>query len=152
MTGMKKQASQVLALLMLTFVLVPTALAQQMVSVARPEINMRSGAGTNHEALWRLNRGYPLKVAGRQGDWLKVSDFEGDEGWVYRPLTGKTPHFVVKSTTANIRSGPGTKHRVVGKAQYGEVLRTLERRAKWAKIRTAAGLTGWVSRSLLWGW
>jgi len=152
MTGMKRQASQVLALLMLIFVLVPTALAQQMVSVDRPEINMRSGAGTNHEALWRLNRGYPLKVTGRQGDWLKVSDFEGDVGWVHRPLTGNTPHFVVKSTTANIRSGPGTQHRVVGKAEYGEVLRTLERRAKWARIRTAAGLTGWVSRSLLWGW
>ena len=38
------------------------ALARQMVSVERPEINMRDGPGTDHTALWRLIRGYPLEV------------------------------------------------------------------------------------------
>jgi uncharacterized protein YgiM (DUF1202 family) len=131
---------------------VPFARAVEMVSVDRPVINMRAGPGTNHEATWRLNRGYPLIVTARKGGWLQVRDFESDTGWVLGNLTGKKPHFVVKGQDVNIRSGPGTRHRVIGKAQYGEVVQTLERRTGWAKVRNGDGLTGWVSRKLLWGW
>ena len=140
---------------LLAGVLVPTAdaLAQRMVSVDRPEINMRDGPGTQHTALWSLVRGYPLEVLGRKGDWYRVRDFERDTGWVYRPLTSaKKPHHIVKSKVANIRSGPGTRYRVRGKAVYGEVLPTLEKRSGWVKIRQEGGLVGWISGTLLWGW
>jgi uncharacterized protein YgiM (DUF1202 family) len=153
MTRISQPACHLFALLLLLVLFLPAAQARQMVSVDRPEINMRSGAGTDHQALWVLDRGYPLLVTGKQGKWLKVRDFENDEGWVYGPLTsGSKPHFVVKSSSANIRSGPGTRYRIVGKAEYGEVLRRLQIQAKWAKVKTGAGLTGWVARSLLWGW
>lgn len=129
-----------------------TAQARQMVSIDRSEVNMRTGPGTHHDATWVLSRGYPLLVLARQGQWLKVRDFENDEGWVYRPLTDRTAHFIVKSKTANIRSGPGTKHRIVGKASYGDVLKTLSRRGSWARVRSESGVVGWVARKLLWGW
>lgn len=131
---------------------IPVAHAIEMVSVNRPVINMRAGPGTNHEATWRLNRGYPLIVTSRKGGWLQVRDFEDDTGWVLGSLTAKKPHFVVKGQDVNMRSGPGTRYRVVGKAQYGEVMQTLERRSGWAKVRSTDGLTGWISRKLLWGW
>lgn len=130
----------------------PAAHAIEMVSVDREVINLRTGPGTSHEATWRLNRGYPLIVTGRKGGWLSVRDFENDTGWVLGRLTAKKPHFIVKGQDVNMRSGPGTRYRVVGKAQYGEVMKTLERRSGWAKVRNADGLTGWVSRKLLWGW
>jgi SH3-like domain-containing protein len=152
MTRTRHLTRYAFALLLSFAFLIPAAFAQKMVSVDRPEINMRSGPGTDHEALWLLIRGYPLAVIGEQGKWLKVRDFENDEGWVYGPLTGEKPHFVVKGTNVNVRSGPGTRNRVVGKAEYGEVLRTVETRGDWVKVRNAAGLTGWISRSLLWGW
>lgn len=126
--------------------------AREMVSVARPEINMRAGAGTQHAALWTLNQGYPLEVTGRSGNWLKVRDFESDAGWVYRPLVSKTPHVIVKSRVANVRSRPGTRGRILGKADYGEVLRTLEQRNGWIKVQREGGLKGWIARHLLWGW
>lgn len=126
--------------------------AREMVSVARAEINMRSGAGTQTAALWTLARGYPLEVTGRQGKWLKVRDFESDTGWVYRPLVGKTPHVVVKSRVANLRSAPGTRSRILGKADHGEVLRTLEHRSDWVRVQREGGLKGWIARRLLWGW
>ena len=129
-----------------------TVLAIELVSVVRDDINMRAGPGTSHEALWSLPRGYPLQVIGRRGNWLQVRDFEQDLGWVYRPLTGKAPHFVVKSTTATIRSGPGTRHRRIGSAERGEVLKTLARRGDWVQVRQQGGLKGWVARRLLWGW
>lgn len=136
-----------------TLLLTATAArAQQMVSVDRTTVNLRSGPGTQHEVVWELGRGYPLKVTARRGDWLRVTDFENDSGWIHRPLTGRTPHHVVKARVANIRSGPSTATRVVGRAERGEVLRTLEKRPAWVKVKQDDGASGWVSRPLLWGW
>jgi SH3-like domain-containing protein len=126
--------------------------AAEMVSIDRAEVNMRDGAGTRYAAQWTLARGYPLRVLGRRDGWLRVRDFEGDTGWVLGRLTARKPHVVVKVSVANLRSAPGTRHRIVGRAKYGEVLRTLSHRANWVRVRQADGPTGWVARRLVWGW
>lgn len=135
----------------------PIALAQgnpdtNMVSVKGAVLNMREGPGTQTEILWELKRGYPLQIQQRQGTWLKVRDFEGDTGWVASSLTSRTPHHIVKSKVANVRSSPSTQGRIVGKAEYGEVLRTQEKRADWVRVERANGPGGWISKKLLWGW
>ena len=129
------------------------SMAQRMVSIASTkEVNMRSGPGTRYGADWTLGHGYPLKVIGRQGKWLKVSDFENDKGWVYGPLTGSTPMHIVKVKVANMRSQPTEGSRIVGKVAYGNVLKTLERRQNWVKVQREGGLRGWIAKRLLWGW
>lgn len=129
-----------------------SAMAQSMVSVKGNTLNMRSGPGTQHDVLWELKKGYPMEVVRRQGQWLQVKDFEGDSGWVARSLTSRTPHHIVKRTTANVRSGPGTQYRIVGKASYGEVVRTQEKRGRWVKVERQGAPSGWISKGLLWGW
>ena len=129
-----------------------TAHARDMVSVARGEVNMRSAPGTRSEVQWALSRGYPLQVLSRRGEWLQVRDFENDRGWVLRSLTARTPHHVVKAPVANLRATPSTRGRLVGKATRGEVLRTIERKGAWVKVRHANGRTGWVASRLVWGW
>lgn len=130
----------------------PQAAAQQMVSVSSDNVNLRSGPGKQYQADWILGEGYPLEVIGRRGDWLKVSDFENDSGWIYRSLTNSTPHHIVKVKVANLRSQPSTRSRILAKLDYGDVLRTLERKNNWVKVRREGGLRGWVARRLLWGW
>lgn len=141
-----------LGLLLSLSLLAGPAGALTMVSVDRPTVHLRAGAGTQHEARWRIVRGYPLQVLGRSAGWLKVRDFEGDTGWVLGRLTGRQPHLIVKVPVAHVRSAPGTKSRIVGRAAYGDVLRTLERRGPWVRVKPTAGATGWVARKLLWGW
>lgn len=126
--------------------------AREMVSVAKPEINMRTGAGTHYPTLWRLDHGYPLEVIRTQGNWLKVRDFEKDVGWVYRPLVSNAAYVIVKSGSANVRRAPTLNARILGKAEYGEVMRKLERRNNWVKVQRKGGTKGWVARNLLWGW
>lgn len=128
------------------------AAAQQMVSVKGGVLNMRDGPGTHTQVLWELNRGYPLQVIERRGSWLKVRDFENDQGWVAASLTGRQPHHIVKAPVANLRAGPGTQHRIVGKAAYGDLLKTQEKRAGWVKVTREEGASGWVARRLIWGW
>lgn len=129
------------------------ATAREMVAVNRTEINMRSGAGTHHQALWVLSRGYPLQVLSHKGQWLQVRDFENDRGWVFKPLTSThSPHHVVKVQVLNIRSKPSLHSRVLAKAARGEILKTLGRKGDWIKIKQEDGPMGWVSRRLVWGW
>ena len=129
-----------------------TALAKEMVSVDRQEASMRSGAGNKSSALWALSKGYPLEVTQRKGNWLKVRDFENDTGWVYRLSVGKKPHVIVKASSANVRSAPSIKSRILGKVEHGEVLRTVEHRNNWVKVQRDSGVKGWISRGLVWGW
>lgn len=136
----------------ISLVFAPASQARDMVSVAKSEINMRTGASTRHSVVWALSKGYPLEVTARKGKWLKVRDFEKDTGWVYRPLVNKTPHVIVNAGIVNVRSAPSTRSRILGKAPYGEVLRTLEHRSNWVKVQRDSGLKGWISRRLVWGW
>ena len=150
MIDSRRLPALLLALVML--IAIPVAHAREMVSVARGEVNLRSGPGKQYDVTWALSRGYPLSVIGHKGRWLKVRDFENDQGWIYRSLTGRTAHYIVKASIANLRSQPSTRARIVGKARYGDVMRTLERRGSWVKVRHEGGPTAWVARKLLWGW
>jgi SH3-like domain-containing protein len=134
-----------------------TALAHgQMLSVDGENVNLRSGPGTKYQVKWEYGKGFPLKVISKKGDWVKVTDFENDSGWIYKPLLSKKGHMIVKAfkdknKRVNIRSGPGTHYKVVGKAYYGVVFETLEQQNGWAKVRHESGLVGWIKRTLVWG-
>ena len=137
--------------------LMAVAARAEMVSIAGIKVNMRSGPGIKHDVLWELGKGYPLQVVDRQGNWLKVTDFEDDTGWVYRKLTVRSAHMIVKvykdkKRKINIRTGPGTNYKIVGQAYYGVVFKTLKRGRDWVKVQHENGLTGWVKRNHLWGW
>jgi len=144
-------------LLLLSWAVCGQAAGITMVSVTGEKVNLRKGPSTQYPIIWELGKGFPLRVIGSQGNWYKVSDFESDTGWIYKNLVSRKPHLIVKvnknsKARINIRSGPGTKYKVVGKAEYGVVFETLQRGDGWVKVRHETGLTGWVKRSLLWGW
>ena len=144
-------------LLLLTWSVCGQAAGITMVSVVGEKVNLRKGPSTQYPIIWELGKGFPLRVISSKGNWLKVSDFESDVGWIYKKLVSRKPHLIVKTNKnsrarINIRSGPGTKYKIVGKAEYGVVFETLQRGDGWVKVRHETGLTGWVKRSLLWGW
>lgn len=129
----------------------------EMLSVNADTVNLRSGPGTNYKVKWEYGKGFPLEVLEKKGDWVKVKDFEDDTGWIYAPLLADKGHMIVKvfkekNKKINIRSGPGTDYRIVGKAYYGVVFETLEQRQGWAKVQHETGLVGWIKRTLVWGY
>jgi SH3-like domain-containing protein len=145
-----------LAFALLCFAVLPVLAAPQrqpqMASAAVDDLSMRTGPGTRYEAHWTVGKGYPFRVIGRKGNWLHVRDFENDKAWVYRSLTNSTPHRVVKATLANLRRSASTASPIVARAAYGEVLRILQRRGDWLKVRHQDGAVGWVASRLTWGW
>ena len=139
--------------LFLIFLLILTNLASaKMMSVADPKVNLRSGPSVKKQILWEFGKGFPLQVVATKGNWYKVTDFENDSGWVYRKLLSKVPHMIVKKKRINIRSGPSSKYKLIGKANYGVVFKTLAQKKGWVEVKHENGLVGWVRRDLVWGW
>ena len=145
----------VLIISLIALAICSTAQAK-MLSITGNDVNMRSGPGTNYRVMWELGNGFPLKVLKKKGSWYRVSDFEGTIGWVHEDVTTSTPHMIVKvhknsKKRINVRSGAGTKYRIIAKAYYGVVLETLQQKHGWVEVKHEKGVTGWVKRSLLWG-
>ncbi|MHB1014333.1 MAG: SH3 domain-containing protein [Desulfurivibrionaceae bacterium] len=137
----------------LVFLLIFTTVAHAaMVSINRAKAAMRSGPGVKYKTKWELGVGYPLKVVSRKGNWLKVTDFESDTGWIDKKAAAATPYMIVKDRKTIIRKAPGENQRIVGNAIRGVVLRTIGHKNGWVQVRHESGLTGWLRRNALWGW
>ncbi len=142
-----------LSLTLLVSSLTPSlAQAREFVSIKNNSVNVRDKPNTRAPIQWELSKGYPLQVTQKQGQWLRVKDHESTLGWVHSPLTNKTPHMVVKASSANMRSGPGQNYRLVRKLDQGDILSTLQKQNGWTKVKREGGQTGWVAQNLLWGW
>lgn len=125
--------------------------ASTMVSVTVEDSSMRSGPGDKYPVVWTLGVGFPLSAVEEQGEWYKVEDFDGDTGWIRKKVVGRAPHVIVKAEKANVRSGPSDRYKLIGKAKRGVVFQNLKVKGNWVKVKHGKGLSGWISRSLLWG-
>ena len=128
----------------------------EMVSITEDESNMRSGPGTHHEVLWKIGSGFPVEVLKTSGEWLQVKDFEGSTGWVKKNMTQKTPHMIVKANKGttkqiDVRKEPNATSKIVARANYGVVFKTLEKKGQWVKVEHGKEVTGWVESNSLWG-
>ena len=47
---------------------------------------------------------------------------------------------------------PGQRHRVIGKLDQHEVVRTVGNQGEWAHVKRDGGQRGWVAKRLTWGW
>ena len=133
-----------------------TSLNAEMLSVKGDKVHLRSGPGTDYSIQWEYSSGFPVEVIERKGDWLKIKDFEKDTGWMHKSLLINKPQTIVKANRnknqkINIRNGPGSGNKIVGKAYYGVVFRILRHQTGWVEVQHESGLKGWVSSNLLWG-
>lgn len=148
---MKKQLKRLLILGFAGLFFSSSALAADYKSVTTDNANVRTGPGTNYPASMELFKGYPLKVLKKQGEWYKISDFENDSGWIHNSIVKKCDTVIVTAQkSSNMRSGASTKDSVVADVERGVVLKKIEEKGKWVKVRHSSGTTGWVYKPLLW--
>jgi len=85
---------------------------------------------------------------------LKLSDLFApsteDEGWIHESLVNKTPTVITKSDRCNVRSGPGTKNKILFAVDKGIPFKILKRKGKWIHIEHADGDKGWIHKALVW--
>jgi SH3-like domain-containing protein len=140
---------QPIIILLLIIVFAGVANAERL-AVSAPVANIRSGPGTSHNVLWKVEQYFPILVIEKSGKWYRFEDFEGDKGWVHQSLVGKIPSVITRNDTSNIRSGPGTTHPVLFSVEKGIPFKVLKRKNNWIQIEHADGDKGWIHKSLVW--
>jgi SH3-like domain-containing protein len=126
------------------------ACAGERLTVSVPKANIRSGPGTKYDIIWQVYKYYPLRVIKKTGSWYRFFDFEGDKGWIYRSLVRKIPSVITIKEKCNIRSGPGTKYRVLFTTEKGVAFKVINRKGSWIHVRHSDGDKGWIYKSLVW--
>ncbi len=125
------------------------ALADRL-AVSSPTANIRSGPGTNHEILWKVEKYHPILVERKSGDWYGFTDYEGDKGWIHKSLVGDIPTAITIKEKCNVRSGPGKDNPVVFAVGSGIPFKIIGKKGNWRQILHADGDKGWIHKSLLW--
>lgn len=123
--------------------------------VKATKANIRSGPGTDYEAIWQVYRFMPFEKVGTSlsGDWYAVRDMDGDIGWIHKTLvTNKYRCGVVKSRIVNIRKGPGTRFSKVypEPAQRYDSYRIIQKQGRWMKVKDEWNTIGWIRDDYLW--
>lgn len=140
--------------LFLALLLVGPALAQfeggaEYRSVRVERANVRGAPKEEGELLWRVWKYMPLEVRAYKGDWLRVRDLDGDEGWMHRDALDETPTVMVRFKEANLREKPGGK--VAWVLERGYALRVFGVRGNWLEVSDLSEASGWIHKSAVWG-
>lgn len=134
-----------------SFFLVSSSSAAGYVTVKKDNVNVRTGPSTSNPVYMELFKGYPLKVTSKKGDWSKITDFEGDTGWIHNSLLKNGDTVIINAqTSANMRASASTSSAIVANVERGTVLTKLSQEGNWIKVRHSGGTVGWIYSKLLW--
>ena len=134
-------------------------------------LNVRSGPGTSHSRVGAIAGGSTRKYAitgknAATATWWQIQYSATVKGWVHADYvqthgstanvqvtwTAPAPQLSLKSTTTlglNVRSGPGTNHRILGSIAGGSTRKYAitgknAATATWWQIQYSATVKGWV--------
>ena len=137
--------------MVVTFWLLMAAVAlADRLAISSSIANIRSGPGTSHEILWKVEKYHPILVERKSGDWYGFTDYEGDKGWVHKSLVKDIPTVITIKEKCNVRSGPGTGHPVIFSVGSGIPFKIIGKKGNWRQVLHADGDKGWIHNSLLW--
>ncbi len=120
-------------------------------ALAATEVNFRKGPGEQYPINWTYRReGWPVRVVREFGDWRRVIDAEGYEGWVKENLLGAQRTGVVLGATRLMFAGPDTQSKPLWRVQEGVVGKIVLCEDAWCQLNVE-GKTGYILRVNIWG-
>jgi uncharacterized protein YgiM (DUF1202 family) len=138
---------------LLCMVLMSFPLSATAQSIAKEEVNVRSGPGLESIVLLKAPLGYPIKIEKKMGEWVYFRDYVDNRYWVHKTLISDIRTVVIQAIKAVIRSGPSADSKVVAEAREGEIYRILGRKGKWVQIGyyQDSEVIGWIRHDLVFG-
>jgi SH3-like domain-containing protein len=120
-------------------------------SISEDEARMRVGPSLDFPSSWVYRRrDLPVKVIQVLGQWRKVEDSEGTQGWMHVRLLSDTATAIVTADLAPLRESPGDGARALFRAQKGVVGRLSDCSGEWCAF-DVRGQRGFVKTSDVWG-
>ncbi|WP_157017694.1 SH3 domain-containing protein [Mesorhizobium xinjiangense] len=129
----------------------------RFVSLKASRANLRVGPGRSYSVDWMyMKSGLPMEIIQEYGNWRRVRDSEGTEGWINQSLlsgrrTGLvTPWNRDKDTVINLLQEPDEGARVVAVLQPGTLGTISACNGSWCEMRFD-GHEGWIGQTQIWG-
>ena len=127
----------------------------RFVSLSSGEVRVRMGPSFSHKVKWTFQKeGLPVEVVSEFGNWRRVRDAQGEDGWVHHSLlTGRRTALIApwnEDGTVPLRVSAKSSARA---AAYLEplVLAKIDRcDGDWCAI-SGSGWRGHVPQATLWG-
>jgi SH3-like domain-containing protein len=120
-------------------------------SITAEKARMRTGPGRNYPASWLYQRkDLPIKVVDIYGEWRKIEDPDGTQGWMQVNMLSDTRTAIIVGTAIELRGAPRFEARVNWRAAPGVVGRISRCAAGWCYF-DARGRGGYVEQTHIWG-
>lgn len=125
----------------------------RFVSVKAAEANVRLGPGTSYGVKWTFVRhGLPVEIYQEFGNWRRIRDWTGEDGWIFGPLLSGRRTALVEpwsdGDAAKLKTRPDG--RVTAVLEPGVVVRLRGCDGTWCEVATSA-VSGFVRQDRLWG-
>jgi len=146
---------QTVFMFFISFVVICSVPLAEALCVKAATANIRSGPGTDYEAVWTVGRYMPFEKVGvsASGAWYAVKDVDGDVNWIHKDLVTDAFHCtVVRESEVNVRKGPGTRYQKAYAAPAGQYssFRVVRNNQSWVEVKDESGKSGWIHKDFLW--
>jgi SH3-like domain-containing protein len=121
----------------------------RFVSLKSNDVNIRVGPGVDYpikQVYMRAN--LPMEVIAEFGNWRKVRDIDGGEGWALHSLLSGKRYAIIIVQTPMLNMYKGS--RAVRRLEEGVQVQVKECKKKQCDV-VVEGSHGWVEKSSLWG-
>ncbi|MEM8665621.1 MAG: SH3 domain-containing protein [Pseudomonadota bacterium] len=127
----------------------------RFVSLSAAEVNVRMGPSRDHKIKWTFRkRGLPVEIVREFGNWRRVRDAEGEEGWVHHSLlSGRRTALVApwsSGETVPLRARASQRARTKALLEPLVLAAVEECDGSWCAI-SGSGWRGHVPQRTLWG-
>lgn len=127
----------------------------RFVSLKADTVNVRNGPSKDHDVSWVFNRaGLPVEVTAEYGNWRRIRDSDGSEGWVYHSMVSLRRTALVapwlKGETVPLRDAPEAEARVAARLEPKVLAVVKSCDGKFCRI-SGDGFDGFVQQAQLFG-
>lgn len=127
----------------------------RFVSLKADRVNVRTGPTRDNDVKWvYTHAGLPVEITAEYGNWRRIRDWEGSEGWVYHSLlSGKRMALVMaktKGAMVPIYQDASTHSGVAFELQSGVLASLKECTGTWCHI-AGGKFDGWIEQNRVWG-
>lgn len=122
----------------------------RFVTLRFEEVNVRTGPGSRYPIRWVYKRkGMPVEITEEFGDWRKIRDVEGDEGWSHKSQLAGTRSVIIREDGV-LQRYPEADAPPMLKAHKGVTARLLECDIDWCEVQIQS-YKAWLPKKRVWG-
>lgn len=122
-------------------------------SISSGEALMRTGPGKTYPATWKYQRrDLPVKITQRYDNWRKITDPDGETGWMAVALLSERRTGMIRGDkTVPLYVTPDFEAPIRYRAEPGVVGQLDECNGTFCLMVMDDSRDGWVSQDVLWG-